>query len=373
MLLTDRLRELSTQNPYFTVTENFFKPLPYPVYFVTKDPKWLPLINNPDLAFDDSFYELCVTGHDMWSAQAYLDLKRRGFDVHLVSEPVPGKICIIPYYYLQPKDWLFKSYVIGCRYDTPHPQLCNHRIVINPLQVRDQTHHYLPHRPQPNLRPRDALRGITLKNLVFKGHSYNLAEPFRTPEFLSALEAMGITLRMSTENLDSSFADWANYTEADAVIAVRNNTVYDISLKPALKLINAWFAGCPAILGPEPGYQQIRRSELDYFEVRTPEEAIAALQRLQQDPELYLAMVENGFKRAQEYTLDRVILEWHHFLTGPIAQGYEQWLRRSAIEKQFGRPLRYAGQIVRQKLAEKEYKHKIHHGPRILEGAQSSV
>ncbi|MBF2003140.1 MAG: glycosyltransferase family 1 protein [Synechococcales cyanobacterium M58_A2018_015] len=302
----------------------------------------------------------------MWSTQAFMDLKRYGLDVHLVSDPVPGQICIIPYYYLQPKDLLFKSYVVSCRYDTPYPKLCNQWIVINHRQVRDPYHHYLPHRPQPNLRPRDASRGAMVRNLVFKGHSYNLAAPFRTPEFLSALQELGIQLRMSTEDSQATFSDWADYTQGDVVIAVRNNTVYDISLKPALKLVNAWFAGCPAILGPEPAYQHLRQSELDYIEVRTPEEAIAALKRLQQNPDLYLAMIENGFQRAQEYTVDHIIQKWYHLLAGPITQGYEQWLRQSSLEMHIGRPLRYVWQVIDQKIADRVYQYRIKHGPRII-------
>jgi hypothetical protein len=366
MSFIERLQESSNQNPYFCTPRDSVDQLPYPVYFVTKVPKWLPLIDHPDQELDQSLYELCVTGHDMWSAQAFMDLKRCGLDVHLVPEAIPGQICIIPYYYLRPKDWLFKSYVVACRYDTPYPKLCNQRIVINTLQAKDQTHHYLPHRPQPNLQPRDASRGMTIKSLVFKGHSYNLAPPFRTSDFLQALQELGIELKMSTEDSDSTFSDWADYRQADAVIAVRNNTAYDISLKPSLKLVNAWFAGCPAILGPEPAYQQMRKSELDYFEVRTPDEVVAALRELQNNPELYLAMVENGFRRAKEYTVDCVVAAWRDLLAGPIAQGYEQWLHQSFLKKRIGRPLRYSQQIIEQKLADRKYRYLIRHGQRII-------
>jgi len=43
-------------------------------------------------------------------------------------------------------------------------------------------------------------------------------------------------------------------------------------------------AGCPALLGPEAGYREQRRSELDYLEVCTMEDALAALKRLKNDP-----------------------------------------------------------------------------------------
>ncbi|PSB24454.1 glycosyltransferase [Stenomitos frigidus] len=364
---SDDLELSPTQNPYFSQRSQRLESLPYPVYFVTGDPKWHALIANPDFVADDSLYELCTTGHDIWSAQVFLDLKTRGLDVHLVPHAVPGKICVIPYYYLTPKDWLFKSYVLACQYDTPSPVLCNQQTVMNHLQVQSKHHHYLPHRPQPSLKPRQVSRGARLENLVFKGHSYNLAEPFRSLEFLAALDTVGVRLVMSTENAQTAFLDWADYTQADAMIAVRNNTLYDIALKPALKLVNAWFAGCPAILGPEPAYQAIRRSELDYFEVRTPKEAIAALKQLKANPKLYQAMVENGFQRAHEHTADQVALLWRNLLAGPIAVGYEHWLRESPWQQQVVRPVLYGWQILAHQQQANQYKRKIRYGKRVLD------
>jgi len=40
----------------------------------------------------------------------------------------------------------------------------------------------------------------------------------------------------------------------DAALAVRPGNEYFRSIKPAAKLVNAWQAGCPALLGPEAGY-----------------------------------------------------------------------------------------------------------------------
>ncbi len=360
------LAEIALKNPYFANQEINLDPLPYPVYFVTKDPKWQDLIDRPDLPPVEALYERCVTGHDIWSAQAYVDLKQQGLDVHLVAKPIPGKICVIPYYYLQPKDLLFRSYVVACRYDTPFPAFGNQWIVINQAKIRDQFHHFLPHRPQPSLKPRNPERGTQIANLVFKGHDYNLYAPFRTSEFLQQLHDLNIRLMTDTEKSGSLFESWADYTDVDVVLAVRNNTKYDISLKPALKLINAWFAGCPALLGPEPAYQELRQSELDYIEVRTPEETVAALKYLQNHPEIYQAMIENGFRRAQEFTVGAILSQWRNLLAGPIAQGYEQWLRQSPIEKYAIRPIQYSTQVIQHRQAKKHYDQNIRQGTRIL-------
>lgn len=361
-----------SNTPYLKSVFPKLKPLPYPVYFVTKDPKWQDVIDNPNFldhpeAFSlESLYTRCVHTNDIWTAQAYLDLKQCGLNVHLVSAPVPGQICFIPYYYLQNRDWLYKSYVVACYHDCPRPMLCNQRFVLNHTKVLSSDDHFIPHRPQPNLKPRNQTRGTNIQNLAFKGEAYNLFAPFRTPEFLAELDAMGIRLITNTEFSKTAFEDWANYSETDVVIAIRNTTKFDTSLKPALKLINAWMAGVPALLSPEPSYQRLRRSSLDYIEVCTPEDAIAALKYLKNNPNIYSAMIENGFRRAQEFTPNQIVLAWHELFSGPVATGYEAWLQQSALHQKLVRPIQYFWQVLAQKQTSKRYVYGIDHGPRIL-------
>jgi hypothetical protein len=365
MTATQLLREQSHPNPYFVENKEPLEPLPYPVYFVTKNPKWADVISGDPLPPIEELYNRCAKTNDIWSAQVYLDLKQRGLDVHLVAAPVPGQICVIPYYYLSRHDSLFKSYVVACHHDCAYPELCDERIVINRLRVRCERDHYLIHRPQPNLKPRSLGRGSEIRNVVFNGHVDSLHAPFRAAEFSEALQALGMKLVMNTE-CQTQFTDWSDCTEVDIVLAVRNSTIYDVSAKPPLKLVNAWFTGCPAILGPEPAYQALRQSELDYIEVRTPEEAIAALKQLQDNPDLYLAMVENGFRRAQAFTLDSVQTEWRNLLAGAIAQGYERWCQQSWLHKSMIRPVEYARRILAHRQEYKIYSRLIHEGERIL-------
>ena len=80
--------------------------------------------------------------------------------------------------------------------------------------------------------------------------------------------------------------------------------------KPASKLINAWLAGVPALLGPEYAFRELRRSSLDYFEVSSLEDAIAAVKALSTDPQLYRAMVANGLERAKDFETDRIVELW---------------------------------------------------------------
>ena len=87
---------------------------------------------------------------------------------------------------------------------------------------------------------------------------------------------------------------WNDYSEIDVIVAIRPNTSSQYPNKPASKLVNAWRAGIPAILGPEIAYREVRKSELDYIEAKNRYEVARAIRRLKDSPELYAGMVENG-------------------------------------------------------------------------------
>jgi len=86
--------------------------------------------------------------------------------------------------------------------------------------------------------------------------------------------------------------------------------------KPPSKLINSWAAGCPALVGPEQAFAALRRSPLDYFEVNSPHDVLAALKRLNAEPELYRAMIANGTARTRDFTADAVARRWEELFAG---------------------------------------------------------
>lgn len=342
--------------------------LPYPVYFVTKNTEvWEDVISGKTETNLEELHHRFRDANDSWSTQSYIQLKERGLNVKLVSQVIPNQICIVTYENLAIKELPFNSYVVGCRHDRGRPEICEQRIVQNPLNIIDKTDHYLPHWPQPFILPRQGDRGSTIQNLVYKGRGMNLATPFKTPDFLSQLNQLGVQLLTSPENNEQKRVDDSrDYRQADLVLAVRNCTEYNLSLKPPSKLINAWIAEVPALLGPEPAYQALRKSELDYIEVRSPQEVILAIKRLKNDPDLYLAMIENGRERAKEFTPDQIALQWRNLLAGEIATGYEKWLNQSRIYKTFGRPLQFAYRAIKHKQQRKYFFHNIHNGKRLF-------
>jgi hypothetical protein len=106
------------------------------------------------------------------------------------------------------------------------------------------------HRPEPTLREYFLLGGLA-----------NLAPELRESSWTQRVEALGLRWVAVGDT-----ADWNNYSEVDAVLAIRSFSQHKFNHKPASKLYNAWKAEVPAILGCESAYQTERKSELNYLE-----------------------------------------------------------------------------------------------------------
>lgn len=347
-------------------------PLRHPIYFVSKElHRFQDLIDSGGLSanFDEAF-KRCVSGADVWSVQTYILLKLRGLDVRLTDCYVPETICVVPHNYLLIRDRPYKSFVVACRTDSPRPAICEMQSVMNSLAIKGPQDHYLPHWPQPIMIPRDKSRGTRVENLDFKGHPRNLTSSFKSAEFVTALHKIGMDFLFNRDaaqlNSDprSQYLSWADYSKSDVVLAVRNLTEYDFGLKPAVKLVNAWLAGVPALLGPEPAYQALRKSELDYLEVSTADDALRELRRLQTDPLLYQRMVENGLQRFEECSADVVAHAWYRFLHGPVTTSYEAWREQGTFSRLVGRPLRFVLRARQHKKNVSEHAYLRDHGYR---------
>ena len=129
--------------------------------------------------------------------------------------------------------------------------------------------------------------------------------------------------------------NWNDYAQSDAVLAVRNLTLYDADKKPASKLVNAWFAELPALLGPEPAFRELGTPGEDYIEVFTPRDVLEALKGLRDNPGLFRRIVENGKRSSQRCTEAALTQLWIETLNGPVAEHYEAWQRSSAVARLF--------------------------------------
>jgi hypothetical protein len=304
---------------------------------------------------------------DCWIMLTYVYLSQIYTNVSLSRTLIPDAINVVQVTDLGIRAYSPKSYVVSCRSDGQRPTLCDRVIVQNPQNVVAATDHYVPHWPQPGLIPRAAGRGDRVSCVSFKGSINNLYERFRGEEFRQGLNRLGVALRIDDKPADKRQLRWHDYEEVDVVLAIRDLTAADYLIKPASKLVNAWHAGVPAILGPEPAFQALRRSDLDYIEVRTPDEAVEAVRRLAAQPELYRAMVQNGRERAREYTPQRIAARWAEVLSGPVATDFERWRGRRALRRLTG-PLRWMTRSVSHLVARRTYRYSRDHGPRPLSG-----
>jgi hypothetical protein len=242
---------------------------------------------------------------------------------------------VVDVYRLGRKARLHLQFLVLTRADGHASKLANFVILQNssvtdPGRVPTSS---IAHWAQPGIVRRSRDRGEAVDVLAFKGAWANLDARFRSESFRAALNALGVALRMSPRDEERKGLDWADYSECDLVLAARNVTQYDASNKPANKLVNAWFGEVPALLGPEPAFLALKRSELDFFVVRSPDDVLRAVRRLKEEPGLYTSMVENGRQRRVEFTDDMIAQRWVEVLNGPAAAAFDGWQRSTWLTK----------------------------------------
>jgi hypothetical protein len=189
-------------------------------------------------------------------------------------------------------------------------------IVQNGKYANNKNCFFVPHWPHPGIIPRDKDRETTVKNIVYKGGLGNLDEMFLSKEWREFIEENNLNFVLDTEEKNITTYQWHNYTDADIIVAVRPSFGKndDRSDKPALKLVNCWFAGVPAILGKEYAFLEQRKTNLDYIEATTIDKVIASIKMLMDNPKIYKEMVENGLKRSQPFTPNNIAKIWSDIL-----------------------------------------------------------
>jgi hypothetical protein len=301
-----------------------------------------------------------VTGERVWILQTYLRLAAAGHPVDLSDRPLESGIVV---YHAKHAEWLLRdwyrwtgSILVGVRADHSESHLADFEVLQNRVWEDATRRFFVPMWPQPALVPRDPARGERVERVAFKGFKASLHPDFAGPGLAAALRARGIEFVQDAVDYrgpatDTRGVQWRDYREIDAVLARRRDDAVGNTGKPAAKLYNAWRAGVPALLGPEPAYRELCHHTLDYIEVASVEEAVAAIDRLRQEPALYRAMVEHGRQRAREFSPEAVLEMWVDLLWSRIPalsadrpwQSIPFWLRpavRRANRLLEGRPAR---------------------------------
>jgi hypothetical protein len=304
----------------------------------------------------------CLDGLDCWILRTCYELRRAGYDVTIGPDLKPEGVNVAGLRFFGRKQRDVSSYVVIPRLDGHHPMLANFVIQQNNLTDPAPNMGHVGHWIQPNIQPRQSERGQSLSRLVYKGAIVNLDPRFRSEEFRQALAKMDVALVLSEADAATGAPDWGDYREADAVLAVRNLTAYDAQFKPASKLINAWWADVPALLGPEPAFQELRQTALDYVEIKTVDDVLKGVAELKAEPKRYAAMVENGRDRRQAFSAERTVQSWVALFEGEIAASYSHWQKTPFLRK----CARYGRGMLREPFSKRDHYRRAVSGSRIL-------
>jgi len=246
-------------------------------------------------------------GRNSWIAQGYLRLRdalrARGLAVRLSARIVPGTICIAH------RDDANRfggsvgdGLLVVVRADRAPAIACDFAVAQNGLSLGPRER-FVPLWPQPGILPRDPACGAAVRRLAYQGRTSSLPGWFADQSFHDELARRGFAFDVRTR-------DWHDYREVDVTIAGRESSPLVLSVKPGTKVYNAWHAGTPVLAMPEPAYLELRRHPLDFLTVRGPSDVLQGLDRLVRDPALYRAMVENGRRRATEFSVEAIRARW---------------------------------------------------------------
>ena len=288
-------------------------------FFLPEPPEELARLAGID---PDRDWRELVTGDRAWILQTFLRLARTGAPVELVGRvPADGIVLFHAKHerHVRRAPGAGRALLVGCRADNRQPLAAEVEILQNGQFADGERRFFVSHWPQPGLVPRDPARADRLETVAFKGFAANLHPDLARPEWRAALAARGLAWEADAPVFAgaataTAAARWADYREVDVVLALRPRERRTARSKPATKLVNAWLAGVPALLGPEPAFRELRRSELDYLEIEDARSALEALDRLRAEPGLYRAMVEQGRRRTAEVDVAAVTARWRELL-----------------------------------------------------------
>lgn len=318
----------------------------------------------------DTDHDAFRPGELSWVAQTFLRLRAHGFPVQLAaSAPQEGFVV----FHAKHKHALARSAAgrrglvfVAIRADNSSPLLADFEVLQSSYFADSRRRFWIPFWPQPGIRPRDAARGERLERVAYMGRIENLHPDFRGESWRRGLAEMEIEwvlreVRFERANPQGgggagagpTTIDWEDYRTLDAIVAVRPPDPDLRFAKPASKLINAWFAGVPALAGPEFAVREVGRPGVDYFEVSGAAEALAVLRRLRSEPGLYGGTVAAGHARAPEFSFEALTRKWAELLFETLPRRLEEgglpWSHRLPLALRL--PLRRALRLLRAERA----------------------
>lgn len=295
----------------------------------------------------------------IWEWATFFHLKNAGHDVRLTDKmPDEGIVQVSACQFGLMERAPANVLLIDTLADSPPRFYAHVHVSQNPWQHKDfqsvwplPVWRFINIWPQPGIIPRDPSRGKKFERIGFFGHYDQLEPRLQSDDFKKALAERGLSFHV----IDRDFTD---YTNIDAVLAVRDFTGNLQLHKPSSKLINAWVGGVPVLATGESAFVDMRRSPLDFIEIDSYESLLAGIDRLQANPDLPGQMAANGRERATDYTQEKVVGLWENLLFNDAQHLYEEWRRKSSLQKQavfaemfFSRSVRSATKKIKKRLA----------------------
>ncbi|MGB3670406.1 MAG: hypothetical protein WA783_13820 [Phormidesmis sp.] len=269
-----------------------------------------------------------------WIAQTYAELSKRGIDFAITdSLPVSGLV-------LADRDTLGNAYpflpetlLICAKSDREfHPSATLH-VTHNRKDEQISTKRkawgvsYIDHWPMPNIIPRDPRRGSRLENIAYFGSRSQLADELKSPDWSKRLAQSGLNWLPIFES-----RRWNDYTNIDLIVAARRFPSLSYQSKGAIKLINGWHAGVPALLAPESAFMREKISEYDFIQINSIDEAYSSLEFLQSNPAFYSQMLERCRQRSQLISSESIANQWVDFFR-EVESFYESsWKQMSSTQ-----------------------------------------
>jgi len=270
-----------------------------------------------------------LIGPACWVVQTCLQLQSRGFGCRLTQDPPSAGIVIAHFDDIpQTLSQRGAAYWVCALADrqNAHP-FANYYVLQNPyqrLRTRQPSSHVL-HWKQPGLIPRAAARQGLFTHLRFFGEHVSLAPEFTQPDFIGWCEREGFDFQVVPRE------HWHNYSDCDAVIGVRGLHAGWVHDKPATKLVNAWVAGAPAILGRESAFRALGAPGETYLEAASMADVRGHLIALRNDRQLLQSIVNSGFARAGCASDDSITQMWVDAIDRQIKPRAARWHRYGVL------------------------------------------
>ena len=287
----------------------------------------------------------------------YLMLRSQGIDARVCNELPEAGILVLNKAFSRNFFWKPDLFVVSMQWDYKRDDRGQVHLVSNHFKTRSGSlgwldrisfpgHQFFVQPPMhPVLVPRSSSRSDRFENIVFLGDVKNLEPEFCTDLFKRQVAALGMKFII----IDNPSV-MNDYSEIDVVLAVRRFGGL-IAHKPAQKLINAWRAGVPAILGHEVGYRELHDSDMDYIEIDSVDEVIQGLEKLKNDVTFRNEMVRNGRGKAKNYTAEASEQRWGNLFRDRIIPSYHGWMARPFLSRCWFLAVRYMRYLSRRTLS----------------------